>query len=247
MRISEQVVQKLLVLIQSSGLQSGQRLPAERALAEQMGVSRTSLREAIQQLSSQGILVSKVGAGTYLQTELNQWSQRAVDPLVMLMTADHKYRYDTLEARQALESSTAWHAAVRATQQDKDKIRSCFDRLIDFQQINDPDQSARADAQFHLAIAEASHNLVLVQVMRSLFDLVFSTVFENRRSIFLHDSPLAVSNLNRQHQELMQAIVDGDAPRAQNAIVEHLQYVRTTLLQADEDAARRERVARLTL
>ena len=112
----------------------------------------------------------------------------------------------------------------------------------------DTEQSARADAQFHLAVAEASHNLVLVQVMRGLFDLVLSSVTQNRDIImFVHDSPETITHLTAQHEALVKAIIDGDAARARSVVNEHLGYVRNTLLQADEDLARRERAARLQI
>ncbi|ROR24252.1 GntR family L-lactate dehydrogenase operon transcriptional regulator [Comamonas sp. BIGb0124] len=246
MRISDQAVHQLLALIQAGGFQAGQRLPSERSLAEQLGVSRTSLREAIQQLISQGVLSSRVGAGTFVQSPANHWPQRSVEPLAALILSDPQYRYDVLEARVALETSTTWHAALRATPEDKDKIRRCFDLMVEHQQGGDSERSAQADAQFHLAIAEASHNLVLVQVMRGLFDLVLSTVAQNRRLMFIHDSPHTVPRLTGQHEALMQAIVDGDPERARAVVGEHLDYVRATLIQTDEDTARRERAARLS-
>lgn len=245
MRLSDQVAQKLLSLIQSRGLQPGQRLPAERVLSGELGVSRVSLRAAIQKLSAQGLLVSRAGAGTYLQAHAGMWAQQAVDPLAALMLADPQYRYDVLEARQALESSTAWYAAQRATLADKEQIRRCFDTMVQHQQSRDADKSARADAQFHLAIAQASHNLVLVQVMQSLFDLMLNTVTQNRRSMFVHESPQTLEQLTQQHHALMQAILDGDAQGAREVIGDHLLYVRSRLRQADEDAARQDRARRL--
>ncbi|HBJ68277.1 MAG TPA: transcriptional regulator LldR, partial [Alcaligenes faecalis] len=133
-----------------------------------------------------------------------------------------------------------------ASPEDKDKILQCFEQMIRYQQSGDTVQSARADAQFHLAVAEASHNLVLVQVMRGLFDLVLSSVTQNRDIImFVHDSPETIVNLTAQHEALVKAIVDGDPAQARHVVNEHLGYVRNTLLQADEDLARRERAARL--
>jgi GntR family L-lactate dehydrogenase operon transcriptional regulator len=89
--------------------------------------------------------------------------------------------------------------------------------------------AARADAQFHLAIAEASHNLVLVQVMRSLFTTVLSTVARNRHDMFHLSAPVTVQALTEQHQALMQAILDGDPQRARQCIDEHLEHVRVTI------------------
>ncbi len=247
MRLVDHVVEKLLALVQASGLQPGQRLPAERQLAEELGVSRTSLREAIQKLVSQGVLISRRGDGTYVQsTAPAAWLQDAVLPLARLMDSDPHYRYDVLEARHALEGSTAWLAAQRATVQDKDRIQHCFDVMIQHQQLGHSELAARADAQFHLAIAEASHNLVLVQVMQSLFTVVLSTVERNRHDMFRLSAPQTLQQLTQQHQGLMEAILAGDPQRARECIGNHLDYVSATIHRLDEDRARRERSTRLT-
>ncbi|WP_367067412.1 transcriptional regulator LldR [Oryzisolibacter sp. LB2S] len=247
MRLADHVVEQLLALIQARGLQAGQRLPAERLLAEELGVSRTSVREAIQKLTSQGVLSARRGDGTYLQPRPTaDWLQQAMQPLAGLINADPHYRYDVLEARHALETSTAWLAAQRATEQDKERIRRCFDVMLAHQQGGHAELAARADAQFHLAIAEASHNLVLVQVMHSLFTLVLSTVECNRHEMFHQNTPTTVQALTAQHQALLQAILDGDAQRARECMGEHLEHVRTTIQRLDEDRARRERSMRLT-
>ena len=252
MRVADQVVEKLLALVQASGVQPGQRLPAERQLAAELGVSRTSVREAIQKLTSQGVLAARRGDGTYLQepapaAEPADWLKDAMRPLAGLMESDSHYRYDVLETRHALETSTAWLAAQRATERDKDHIQRCFEVMIQHQQSGHAELAARADAQFHLAIAEASHNLVLVQVMHSLFTMVLSTVERNRHDMFRLSAPQTLQMLTEQHQGLMQAILDGDAQRARLCIGDHLEHVRTTIQRLDEDRARRERSTRMPL
>jgi GntR family transcriptional regulator, L-lactate dehydrogenase operon regulator len=246
MRLVDQVIEQLLALVQARGLQAGQRLPAERQLAEELGVSRTSLREAIQKLGSQGVLASRRGDGTYLCASVPaDWLQEAIGPLPGLIESDAHYRYDVLEARHALESSTAWLAAQRATPQDKARIQHCFDVMLAHQQSGHAEQAAWADAQFHLAIAEASHNLVLVQLMQSLFAVLRSTMVRNRHDMFRHSTPQSLQVLSDQHRSLMQAILDGDAPRARSCIGDHIDHVRSTLQRMDEDRARRERSTRL--
>lgn len=248
MRISDQIAEQLYTLIQQRQLQPGQRLPAERQLAEDLGVSRTALREAIQKLSSRGMLESRIGAGTFVQASASQqnWHEQVISPLVPLMRDDPQYRYDVLETRQSLEVSTAWHAAQRATAQDKARIQRSFESLLHFQHLQDTEASAHADAQFHLAIAEASHNAVIVQVMRSLFELMLNTVAENRRLMFVHDNTKVLEQLTQQHYQLMQAILDGEPEQARSVISDHLNFVHDKLTQADADTARLQRLGRLS-
>ena len=246
LRLSDRVAQQVLELIQTTPLQTGDKLPTERVLAEQLGVSRTALREAIQKLGSRGVLESRVGAGTFVLAPVQSWHEQALAPLAPLMRDDPQYRYDVLETRQIIELSTAWHAAQRATVQDKDHIRRCFDEMLRHQQSQDAANSARADAQFHLAIAEASHNVVVVQVMRSLFEMVLNTVAQNRRLMFVHDDPKVLERLTLQHHDLMQAVIAGEPEQAKAVIAEHLDFVHEKLTQADAEAARMQRQGRLT-
>lgn len=246
MRLSDRVAQQLLELIQTTQLQSGAKLPTERALSEQLGVSRTALREAIQKLASRGVLESRVGSGTFLRERMQEWPDQAVAPLIPLIRDDPQYRYDVLETRQMIEINTAWHAAQRATDKDKDHIRRCFDEMLRHQKSQDAANSARADAQFHLAIAEASHNVVVVQVMRSLFELMLNTVAENRRLMFVHDNTKVLEQLTQQHYQLMQAILNGEPEQARSVISDHLNFVHNKLTQADADTARLQRLGRLS-
>lgn len=247
MRLADHVVEKLLALVQSRGLQPGQRLPAERQLAEELGVSRTSVREAIQKLVSQGVLSSRRGDGTYVEqaSAPADWLQDAMAPLAGLLETDPNYRLDVAETRYALETSTAALAAERATEQDKQRIRQCFDAMTAHQQAGHAELAAYADAQFHLAIAEASHNLVLVQVMRSLFSVMRSTVERNRSDMFRHSAPQTQRILAAHHGGLVKAITDGDAQAARACMAEHLQHVRETIQRETEDLERIERSQRL--
>ncbi|MFT4021510.1 MAG: GntR family transcriptional regulator, partial [Acinetobacter sp.] len=134
MKIADRVVDEVITLIEQHNLQIGDRLPAERQLCEQLSVSRASLREALQKLNSMGVLHSKVGDGTYVQKLPNNWSdQFIVQPLSHLIDEDPSYRFDVQEARLVLEGGTAWYAAQRATEQDREKIHYFFDQVVHFQ------------------------------------------------------------------------------------------------------------------
>ncbi len=243
-RLADTLRARLCAWIEDNQLQPGMRLPAERALAAEFGVSRSSLREAIQQLITNGMLISKRGGGTWLRQPQEPWSeQRIVAPIRQLLAADPDYRYDILEARHAIEASTAWHAALRATESDKERLRYAFDALLKMDDSHVPDLAAQADLRFHLAIAEASHNVVLLQTMRGLFDLLQSSVLHSRQRMYTQ--PVIFHRLNEQHQAMFDAVMAGDAEGARQAAMDHLGFVHTTLKTLHEDEARQARITRL--
>ncbi|HEX7386085.1 MAG TPA: transcriptional regulator LldR [Castellaniella sp.] len=247
MRLSDRLAEQLLVLIDEQGLAPGARLPSERQLALDLGASRPSIREAIQQLASRGLLESQQGGGTFVRSSAASLAggsrRQLVQSLNELVSDDLEYRYDVLEARYALEGGTAWHAALRATPMDRSRIQDRFDDMLRFQSSDDPGQSAKADAQFHLAIAEASHNLVLIQMMRGVFELLRATVTENRQRMYTRRFTL--DQLTAQHRALMQAILDGDPEMARATVWQHLDFVHQSVRALDEDEARRARSSRL--
>lgn len=245
MKVSERVLYRLRELIENQQLQVGDRLPAERKLCETLGVSRASLREAMQHLISQGILTAKVGAGSYLQKLPNHWSEQGiVQPISQLIEADPNYRFDVQEARSTLEGGTAWYAAQRATPEDLQKIRDCYARIAASQSQGKVDDAARADAAFHLAIAEASHNVVLIQMMRSLFDLLEHNVVLARRKIYSEAKQF--DQLQDQHWVVMQAIERGDPEAARQAVCGHIEFIIQQVRNIDEAVARQQRASRLT-
>ena len=244
MKVSDKVVQSLRILIEHNNMQVGDRLPAERKLCEQLSVSRSSLREAIQQLTSMGILQSRGGAGTFLQQLSSNWSQhQIVQPLSHLIDQDPAYRFDVQEARIVLEGGTAWYAAQRATPEDLLNIRRCYEQISHSQGLGNDDQAAQADAKFHLAIAEASHNLVLIQKMRSLFDLLQFNVVLGRRKVY--SEPRRFDQLHLQHHQVMAAIERRDPEAARKAVCGHIEFVIQQVRSLDEEDARRQRASRL--
>lgn len=245
MRVSDKVVQQLRQLIEQQQMQVGDRLPAERKLCEHLGVSRATLREALQQLISLGVLVSKVGAGNYLQQLPSNWSeQRIVVPLSHLIDQDPSYRFDVQEARMVLEGGTAWYAALRSSAEDRQKIRQYYEQIAHYQALGDADQASLADAHFHLAIAEASHNLVLIQMMRGLFDLLQYNVVLGRRKVY--SEPHRFDQLHDQHFQVMDAIERQDPEAARQAVCGHIEFVIQQVRSIDEEDARRERASRHT-
>ncbi|MCL4113598.1 UNVERIFIED_CONTAM: hypothetical protein GTU68_001031 [Idotea baltica] len=236
MKVSDDIAEKLQTLIAEGSLRPGDRLPAERTLAENLGVSRPSLREAIQKLQTKGLLKTRRGGGTTVAESLNP---EFVDPLIHYFKQHPESRFDVLEIRHSLEGNAAWHAAIRATDEDKQRIKDCYQNMMDLHGNDDPMVEAKADAEFHLSIVEASHNLVLLHMMRGLFTLLQNSISHNLGK--LYTLPFVFKPLSEQHRELMEAVIAGEPEKAKLAALGHLEFVGDSLKDIDTEEQRKTR------
>lgn len=242
-RLSDGIVERLEAMILEGTLRAGERLPAERALAEQFGVSRPSLREAIQKLVAKGMLVSRQGGGNYVCHKLGSTFS---DPLLALLESNPESQRDLLEFRHTLEASCAFYAAQRATEIDREQLKLAMDVLEDCYRRVDSvtrEEEGVADANFHLAIAEASHNAVLLHTVRGLFDMLKRNMVVNIGGMHRHSGETR-DMLIVQHRELYQAIVEGRSEDARQSSSRHITYVQEVLEQARQAIQRTARAQR---
>lgn len=238
-RLADTIAEKLETMIVEGSLKPGDRLPAERTLAEKFGVSRPSLREAIKKLQSKGLLKTRPGGGTTVEANLNP---EFVDPLVSFFQKHPESRFDVIEVRHSLEGNAAWHAAIRATDEDKVRIKECYERMIELHGSEDPMDEARADAEFHLSIVEASHNLVLLHMMRGLFSLLQNSISHNLDKLYtIHR---VFDPLSNQHRVLMEEVIAGNPEKARQAAQNHLAFVEDSLQKIDKEEVRKTRSLR---
>ena len=229
-------------LIAERGLKPGARLPGERALAAELKVSRPTLREALRHLASQGRLVTRRGGGSFVAPpEQAHPVAHALAPLIEMPEGEPGFWRDVMEIRKSLEPDTAYHAALRAGEEDLKRMEWTLHHVCASVEADAATQ-ARADAQFHMAIAEASHNAVLRQVMAGLFDLLRQSISQSLERLYL--IPRTAQVLDDQHRAIATAIRDGRAEDARDAARQHLDFVEQTLRQIEEDAARRHRSSR---
>lgn len=242
-RLSDDIVAKLEDMILEGTLKAGERLPAERVLAEQFGVSRPSLREAMQKLAAKGLLISRQGGGNYIAESLGSTFS---DPLLQLLENNPEAQRDLLEFRHTLEGSCAFYAAQRATEPDRQRLSEAFQALQDCYarvgKVSRAEEGA-ADARFHLAIAEASHNAVLLHTIRGLFDLLKRNVVTNIGGMYALRTETRDMLMN-QHRALYQAIIEGQAETARELSNQHLHYVQEVLAEVLLEAQRTARAQR---
>lgn len=235
-RMSDQVARVVEKAITEGQYPVGSQLPPERELAVKLGVSRPTLRQALGTLAARGWLVSRQGGGHRVCQHLGDGFS---DPLLALLSTDKDYQYDILEYRNALEGMAAWYAALRATDADHHRLKVCLAELERSHQAGNATEQARADAEFHLAIAEASHNAVLLHNMKALFKVLASSIAESVFQIARQGD--TADRLLEQHKRLLEAIMSGDAATAQQASQTHLGFVESCLNESHRQGRQRQR------
>jgi len=227
-RLSDTIAAQLEQSIVDGTLGPGHVLPAERVLAQKFGVSRPSLREALLRLESRGLLKVARGGG-FVVTDVT--APTLTNPLVHLLQRYPTAEQDVLELRHGLEVAAAHFAALRATKADRARLRQLDDELNKLRPKHDALASAQVDAEFHLAIAEASHNVALIHVMHGLHNLLRTTMRHSWQVMFRESESTQL--VQGQHRALLQAVLEGDPERARNAAHLHLNFVQETLLQLE--------------
>ena len=237
-KLSKSVVRQIELLILRGILRPGERLPSERELSEQLGVSRPSLREAVSDLQGKGLLASRAGAGIYVADVLGSAFSPA---LVTLFAAHDEAVFDYISFRRDLEGLAAQRAAMVGSDTDLKVVDTIFGKMEAAHQKRNPADEARLDAEFHLSIIEASHNVIMLHMMRSMFDLLREGVFYNRQIMFKQRTTRDM--LLAQHRAINTALQARDPSAARAAVEQHLNFVETALSQ-QQTSERNEKVAR---
>ncbi len=238
-KLSQSVVRQIEQLILRGILRPGERLPSERELSERLGVSRPSLREAIAELQDRGLLATRAGAGIYVADVLGS----AFSPALIRLFASHDQAVlDYIGFRRDLEGVAAARAAEAGTDTDLKVIDTIFHKMEQVHSKRNPSDEAELDAQFHLAIIEASHNVIMLHMMRSMFDLLKEGVFYNRQVMFKQRNTRDI--LLEHHRAINDAIQARDPDAAREAVNVHLTFVEDAL-DLQNKIAKNEEIAKL--
>ncbi|MEX3007102.1 FadR/GntR family transcriptional regulator [Hoeflea sp. TYP-13] len=227
-RTADEVVQQVESLILDGVLRVGDRLPGERELARRFDVSRPILREALKTLEQRGLLTSRHGGGTFIADVIGEiFSQ----PVMDLIARHRRATYDYLEYRHEVEGITAAFAAERATKADKDLLQGIVESMREAHAQEDFDREAALDVEFHSAIGEAAHNIILLHTLRSCYRLLSNGVFFNRALIYQYSG--SRDRLLEQHIAIFEAIAASNPDMAKRAAENHMEFVARTLKQAE--------------
>lgn len=210
-------------LIEQGRLKPGQRLPAERGLAKQIGVSRSSVRAGLRSLTAMSVLETRHGAGTFV---LDGPPTLRSEPLELLAALHGLGPDEMFEARRTLEVAIVGLAAERATPEALARIA---DEVAEgFASVDDPQAFLLHDISFHRAVAAASGNPILASVV----EMVSALFYERRRQTA--DRARDLRAPAQMHRRIYQAIRERDRDRAQASMNEHLQ--RAQEMEATEEA-----------
>jgi len=225
-RLHEAIVDLFHAQIQKGILGHGSKLPAERVLAEQLKVSRGSVREAIRTLELQGLAVSKHGSGTFINTQsLGAVTTLMSSSLTVGLSVDEAQLHDIFEVRHLLEPQLAALAAQRATDDDVERLSAI---LVEQQrQIMEGETGVDADTEFHFALATATHNAALVKVVSAVED-----VLRQSRDQTLQQPGRSQRSLD-SHRHILEMVRAGDHIGARSAMEHHLTAVEPSAVYPD--------------
>src|SRR5215469_4208452 len=214
-RLYEQIVQQVEESIHKGALKPGDQLPPERELAEQFGVSRTAVREAVKTLREKGLVEAYPGRGTFITDGSSHTFRQSLD---RLMRSGNEGFASLAEVREILEPEIAAMATARADAEDLVAMRQQVE-IMDAAR-RDPEAYIEADLDFHLALAEAAGNPIIL----SLIDSIVGLLREQRlRTYFVGGGP---ERGQYHHKRILEAVEQHDAARARETMQAHMQQVR---------------------
>lgn len=223
-KIYELVIAQIKQMIYHKQLRKGDKLPSERELASQLGVSRTVIREALRSLEMLGLIVSHHGEGTFVASIFPE--EKIFEPLSLIFMLEDN-QVELGEVRSMLEVQCAGFAAERRSEEECELLKDCIE---EFKCLREGPRLAEVDKQFHTLIAKASHNTLLYYLYSSIHEVVSHHIVSMRALIIadMNNSPI----LAKQHLAVYEGIAAGDAQAARQAMAEHMKFVRSKYEQS---------------
>lgn len=225
-RIYEEVVSQIHELIREGKFKARDQLPSERELAETFKVSRTSVREALRALETQGLIVSRTGAGNFV-AELPVES--LVAPLATLLIEEKSALADVFELRKLIEPQIASLAAERATKRDIERMKKILDKQREA--VNRGETGVEADAELHFTIGRATQNQALEKLVFGLMDILSHSREESLQTTDRRKASI------ESHRKILAAIEAHDQKKAREAMLFHIEQVEDNVLSAKKPQA----------
>lgn len=224
-RIHEEVFSQIHQLIREGRFKAGDQLPAERELADTFKVSRTSVREALRALESQGLVVSRTGTGNFVA---DLPVESLIGPLARLLIDEKKALADVFEMRKLIEPHIAALAAERATPNDIAQLKKIVAKQS--AAVSRGETGVEADAELHFSIGRATRNQALQKLVAGLMEMLSRSREESLQTDERRESSIDA------HRRIIAAIEKHDKARARSEMLRHIQQVEENVLSSRRPA-----------
>jgi DNA-binding FadR family transcriptional regulator len=215
-RLYEDIVRQIEDRVMSGDLRPGDRLPTERELAQQFGVSRTAVRDAARSLAQKGLLEMRPGRGTFIVDQMTQSMRETLDLVMRHRPASGVQ--ELLEVRELLEPEIAALAAQRVSGEGLEALRSLVLRME--QSLDDVDAFVAANDVFHRMLTHSTGNSFIIRVIEPIIDMLRR---QRATSGFVADSP---RRAQVHHRRIMAALLDRNPAEVREAMRAHLVQIR---------------------
>ncbi|MED4072406.1 FadR/GntR family transcriptional regulator [Priestia endophytica] len=224
-KIYEQVAEELLLNIKNGDLKPGDKLDSVWQLAENFQVGRSAIREALSALRAMGLIEMRQGEGTFVREFDPSLISLPITTAVLMKKEDIE---NLLEVRKVLEVGASGAAASKRTEEDLINMKNILEKMMN--SVGDEELGEKADFQFHLAVAKASQNPLLVGLMNNVGEMMLQSMRETRR-VWLYSKETTSQRLYDEHMQIYKAIEAMDVRRAQDLMISHLMSVEAVLLE----------------
>jgi GntR family transcriptional repressor for pyruvate dehydrogenase complex len=216
-RVYEQVVVQIKRMIIDGTLKKGDKLPAERDLAEELQVSRTSVREALRALDVIGLVEIRQGAGNYIK---ESFGNSLFEPMSMMFMLEKGTPHEILEFRKVLEVEAAVLAAARINDEEVEALGMLLEKM---KSCDNEDSNIVLDKEFHFTIAKASKNLLIINILQVISQLIDEFIKDSRKKILRYEDNGV--RLTIQHEMLYRSLKNRDINGAYSAINGHFKLI----------------------
>lgn len=224
-KVYQHVVEQIQVMVMNGELKTGDKLPTERDLAEQLGVSRTSIREALRSLEMVGLVESRQGEGNFIGGNMRS---NFFEPLSVMFMLNQGNPRDILELRMIIEVEAASLAAKRIKAGGcEEDVKELNDLMQKLREATSEEESSTADLNLHYKISEITGNYLIMMLLNTISFLMENFV-ETARGMILVDYT-SREKLLAEHQNLVDAISEGDTRKAAKAMRDHLNTINKSM------------------
>ncbi|WFD12058.1 FadR/GntR family transcriptional regulator [Tepidibacter hydrothermalis] len=216
-KVYEHVINQIQEMVMDERLKKGDKLPPERELAELLGVSRTSIREALRALQVMGLIESKQGEGNFIRSNFDD---TLFQPLSVIFKLQESKPEEILELRKMLEIETAALAAHKITDQEIEELKFIMNQL---KECEDEDRKVRLDKEFHYKIADISKNSLIVNILSVISSLMDFFIKDARKIILSNEKNKEI--LIEHHEDIFNALSKKNATEASICMAKHMEFI----------------------